>query len=407
MKKILKNTIFLFGFLLVLGSCDTKPILVLQPQANTVVSATESAVVLEEANATNDALTLNWSDPDFGFTAAASYKILMDLSDGDFSNAQIIAVGSDLSKVFTVEELNSKALALGIKPGVATDIAVKVQTTLSESQQMMSEPITITVTAYSSLLDLSTNWGVVGSATPGGWGNPDIPDLPFYTTSQAGVYVAYVTLRDGEIKFRLDNQWTTNYGDDGADGSLDQNGANIAVSAGTYKIVVNTNDFSWTMEAFSWGVVGSATPNGWGAPDFKLHYNSYQDNWKTVITFTTGEFKFRFNEDWGVNLGDNGADGIAEGGGDNIAVTEGHYLVTLDLNTNEYTVEKIDVWGLVGSATPNGWDGPDTKFIPDFGNNEGVFYINGISLIDGEMKIRQNDAWGTNYGDEGNDGTLE
>jgi len=114
-----------------------------------------------------------------------------------------------------------------------------------------------------------------------------------------------------------------------------------------------------------------------------------------------------FNEDWGVNLGDNGADGIADGGGDNIAVTEGHYLVTIDLNTNEYTVEKIDVWGLVGSATPNGWDGPDTKFIPDFGNNEGVFYINGITLIDGEIKIRQNDAWGINYGDDGADGTVE
>ncbi len=38
-------------------------------------------------------------------------------------------------------------------------------------------------------------------------------------------------------------------------------------------------------------------------------------------------------------------------------------------------MEGIDVWGLVGSATPNGWNGPDQKFIPDFGVNEGYYYF--------------------------------
>jgi hypothetical protein len=83
---------------------------------------------------------------------------------------------------------------------------------------MYSAPVTMTVTAFSSLLDLSTNWGVVGSATPGSWGStPTTPiqDIPFWTTSTAGVYVAYGTVRTGEIKFRLDNAWTTNYGGPG------------------------------------------------------------------------------------------------------------------------------------------------------------------------------------------------
>jgi hypothetical protein len=71
------------------------------------------------------------------------------------------------------------------------------------------------------------------------------------------------------------------------------------------------------------------------------------------------------------------------------------------------TLEAVDLWGLVGDATPNSWDGPDTKFTPDFGINEGTWYINGIVLLDGEIKVRQNDAWGINYGDTGNDGTLE
>jgi hypothetical protein len=58
----------------------------------------------------------------------------------------------------------------------------------------------------------------------------------------------------------------------------------------------------------------------------------------------------------------------------------------------------MDVWGLVGSATANSWDGPNQKFVPDFGINEGHYYIHGAVLSNGEIKVRQNDAWAVNYG---------
>ena len=161
------------------------------------------------------------------------------------------------------------------------------------------------------------------------------------------------------------------------------------------------------MEEYSWGIVGSATPNQWNGPDVMFHYNSFQDDWRTVVSLGDGEIKFRFNNDWGLNYGDDGADGSIEANGSNIAVSSGHYLVTMNLNTQTYSIEQMDVWGLVGSATANGWDGPNDKFQPDFGINEGYYYLNGVNLNDGEVKIRQNDAWGVNYGDDGNDGTLE
>ena len=166
-------------------------------------------------------------------------------------------------------------------------------------------------------------------------------------------------------------------------------------------------DLTWSMEEYSWGLVGSATPNGWDGPDFKMQYNSYQDNWKAVVTLADGEMKFRFNDDWGLNYGDTGGDGSLEVNGGNIPVSAGHYIVTMDLNNLNFEIEEVDVWGLVGSATANGWDGPNQKFVPDFGINEGYFYIQGAVLTDGEIKVRQNDAWGVNYGDDGNDGTME
>ena len=46
-----------------------------------------------------------------------------------------------------------------------------------------------------------------------------------------------VTLPAGEFKFRVNSDWEKNYGDDGADGTLNAGGSNLNItSAGTYTI---------------------------------------------------------------------------------------------------------------------------------------------------------------------------
>ena len=407
MKKIIYKLTYLTALFTFIYSCDDVERVYYNDAAETVLSLSDDNLILNEENAANEILTLTWTEPDFGFSAAALYSVQIDVQGGDFSNPQIISVGGVFDKTFTVEELNAKLLSLSMVPNEEGVASFRIKATLSEYQEIYSNTVNISVTPYSSLLDLSTSLGVVGSATPGGWGNENILDLPFYATATTDVYVAYVTLRNGEIKFRNNNDWSENWGDDGADGTLDSYGANIAVSAGTYKIEVNFSSMTYTMEEYSWGIVGSATTNGWGGPDMMFHYNSFQDDWRTVVTLGDGEVKFRFNNDWAINYGDDGADGTMEANGANIAVSAGHYLVTMNLNTQSYTMEEMDVWGLVGSATANGWDGPNDKFMPDFGINEGYYYLTGAVLADGEIKVRQNDAWGVNYGDDGNDGTLE
>ena len=54
-----------------------------------------------------------------------------------------------------------------------------------------------------------------------------------------------------------------------------------------------------------------------------------------------GEIKFRQDDDWGVNLGDTGADGSLDAGGDNIVVTAGTYNIMLDITNNTYTMQKL------------------------------------------------------------------
>jgi len=62
------------------------------------------------------------------------------------------------------------------------------------------------------------------------------PDFAL-TETEPDVWVGDIaTFVAGEIKFRVNNDWGTNYGDTGADGTLDDGGDNIAVTAGLYRV---------------------------------------------------------------------------------------------------------------------------------------------------------------------------
>ncbi|WP_377176751.1 SusE domain-containing protein [Namhaeicola litoreus] len=406
MKVFINKILILLAISLIGGSCSEDDQVVLNPAASTSSQLSTSEVVLEKDNAGMDVLTVTWTEPDFGYAASANYMIYFDKVGGNFTNAQSSNGGRAFSKTFKNEELNKILLNLDLEPGQAAEIQVKVKAVLNDrtGYGIDSNINNLMATAYADVLDLSTPWGLVGSATPNGW---DGPDVPFYKTDEAGVYVAYVTLTDGEWKIRKDNDWAVNYGDDGADGTLEPGGANIVATAGTYKVTFNENASTYTVEKYTWGLVGSATTNGWDGPDMPMMYDSFSDTWKAVVTLADGEMKFRFNNDWGTNYGDTGLDGILDAGGDNIPVSKGNYLITMDLNNLTYSIEETDIWGVVGSGY-NDWGaaGPDFPFTPDF-SQEGVYYISSITLLTGEIKFRPNNDWPGNYGDDGGDGTLE
>ena len=161
---------------------------------------------------------------------------------GDFSAPETVSAGSALEKVFKTEDLNKILLNLGAEPGTATQLQMKVDIIMSKQYNKASDVSSLTATPYSGVLDLTTSWGVVGSATPNGWG--DGPDTPFFKTSEPGINVAYINMIEGEWKIREDNDWAVNYGSDNNDGTLQQDGGNIPVTAGTYKITFDENNLN-------------------------------------------------------------------------------------------------------------------------------------------------------------------
>ncbi|MFN2314604.1 MAG: SusE domain-containing protein [Bacteroidales bacterium] len=68
--------------------------------------------------------------------------------------------------------------------------------------------------------------------------------------------------------------------------------------------------------------------------------------------------------------------------------------LTVDVNALTYEMSEYRI-GLVGSATPNGWDSPDQPM--DYNPATGTWSIT-LDLVDGEFKFRLNNAWAWNIG---------
>lgn len=374
--------------------------------------------LLTQETSDNIAERFVFSNANFEAPTNINYQLQYSIL-GDFSDAMDISAATNTNEIaITIGDLLDMATAAGLDNDPDTsepdsgDFAFRVRaypgdgsstTELFSMVQMISVRWLEQATGGGGGIEPST-WGVVGSGY-NDWGNAG-SDGVFYTTGQADVYVAYVNLIDGEIKFRENNDWTNNFGDTGLDGTLDAGGDNIAVTAGGYKITLDLGANTYTMENYSWGVVGSGY-NDWGnaGPDGKFYYDYTTDTFKAGLQLLDGEIKFRLNNDWTTNFGDTGADGTLDDGGDNIVVSAGHYNITIDFNAGTYTIEAGDVWGIVGSGY-NDWGngGPDYAFTQV---NPDIYVAEVVDLVDGEIKFRVNNDWTTNNGDTGADGTLD
>jgi hypothetical protein len=170
-----------------------------------------------------------------------------------------------------------------------------------------------------------------------GWDPAAAPTLG--SVNSDDIYDGYVWFDEGiEFKFTQGPNWDVNWGDDGADGTLEPDGANlVAAEAGYYRLNVDVNTLTYTMTATDWGLIGDATPGGWDNST-DMTYDAATDSWSAEVSLEAASFKFRANNGWDINLGDDGADDILEYDGANIPVeTAGKYLITLYLGAPDYT----------------------------------------------------------------------
>ena len=153
-----------------------------------------------------------------------------------------------------------------------------------------------------------------------------------------GTYEGYLYFADANTEFKIcqNPDWTVNWGDDNADGTLEPGGANIkAAEAGYYKLNVDINALTYTITKTTWGLIGTATPGGWDS-DQPMAYNAATGMWELTLDLTVGKMKFRANSGWDINYG--GSGGILTAGGADIDVpVADKYIVSMKLGTPDYT----------------------------------------------------------------------
>ena len=389
-----------------------------------ITSAIDPMYELKALNSAEIAETITWNTPviDFGVNTPVNFALEGSFDPNfetiHFYSGTITPAASQTSASYSMKVGDMLALAeLGGydndpqttdgngNPNNAGTTYMRVKAFIGAYAATASVYVTSPSVSMNFEIDESTGasrstWGVVGSAA-NNWGAT--PDLPFYTTSSANVFVAYVNLKVGEIKFRENNSWDNNLGDNDADGSLEPGGANIGIAeAGDYKIVFNQNTMSYTIERYSLGVVGSAW-NEWGGggPDAKMFYDNTTDSFVVGVKLLAGELKVRLNNDWGLNYGADGQNGA------NLPVPNaGYYEVRINVAQGGLvTLTEKPLWGIVGGAY-NDWGGggPDATMTEV---NPGVWFAQNVTFIDGEFKFRLSEDWGTNLGDNDANGSLD
>lgn len=260
-------------------------------------------------------------------------------------------------------------------------------------------------------------WGVIGSFEGSDWKN----DFKM-TEKEPGVWVSDpMPLKAGDkFKVRMNGDW--GQGDYGiTDGVTTAGGKDVEIPADdTYTITLDLNTITLTFVNQE-GVLPEAAPAPEGEAEDTWGLIGVID-WDTDIPMKKGddglfravavikaetEFKVRANGEWKKDFGME--EGAAKAGGPNIKAEEdGTYLVTLDPNPDApvLTVEKMAVWGVVGSFEASGWaDGKDVAMTE---TELGVWVSDPVALAAGnEYKVRADGGWAVNYGVDGGVATRD
>jgi hypothetical protein len=227
---------------------------------------------------------------------------------------------------------------MGLPADKEASLDLRVTATVSDKvPALVSAITTIKVTPFEKYIPF-TFLQVPGNYQ--GW-NPADSTTEIFSVKANKVYEGYVYFSDPATQYKYTDGrgWDVNYGDTGADGTLDKNGDNITVTtgAGMYKLNANLTTLTHTLLLTNWGLIGSATADGWNS-DQNMTYNPATGALEITANLVAGEIKFRANDDWAINFGDDGNDKVLEYGGANIAVAAaGNYTVRLFLNRPKYT----------------------------------------------------------------------
>ena len=319
------------------------------PTADLNFTASANTLTLATASPADTVLRLRWNPLQFGLSDGSgaavlpvTYTLELAPAGNQFLNVTTIDAGVNTSRRgFTAGELNTLFTSgLGLAIGGPNAYEVRLRATYAGNQSVVRSAVQqLSITTYTSEFYVYGNTLGALSAT-----SPKLGEV----AASPGQYEGYVYLPAATNTIRFSNG--TTYGIGGTAGTLASPGADISLAGPRmYRLRVNLTARTYVATATDWGIIGAATTNsgaGWNQ-SVPMTYDAASKLWTLTMLLPgnnstaagNADFKFRANNDWGINLGStSSALSLIPDGGNLTTPGPGTYTVSLDLNTpNKYT----------------------------------------------------------------------
>ena len=385
----------------------------------TFAAGTEAESSLPDNDGIINLVTVNSSDADVtGFTLK-DLKVNGEAIKGKINGNSIQVDATELEKILCSQNKSRASVARDINVeskvsvNLASGDAVAINTVGTTTAKLKPSP--------TPAID-EKGYYMLGEVNGNDWGPKD----PVWMTKVSdGVYQLKVTTKKDKnyFKFYEGSKWdesgnwdVINKGVLGCekDGSEDASGTiyytgdswgtpqtMVIAGAGTWIVTLDMNNLSYSVGKPILYMAGDA--NGWATNDYLagedgVHFTGF-------MFLNQNGFKFCTQPEWkGTNYGAN-FDTAPDAA--NITMTEeaGYYKVDVDLGSKSYVLTPITTIGIIGSASPNGWDSDvDMTYVPYNAETKelGYWEAKDITLASGEIKFRANDDWAINWGGDTN-----
>ncbi|MCO6496580.1 MAG: SusE domain-containing protein [Chitinophagaceae bacterium] len=407
------------------------------------LSSSTTTIAPSAADSNKVVLTLNWTDPEYA-TDPSNQKFVMEMdADQNFPAPKRFEVSGALEYSFTGLQLNNMLADFGFNPGDPFTINIRVISSYgNNNERYASNVVSVSMTPYLIPLTLtpSTNGPLVlgvsqasSNAISFSWNSSNYGNHTIYYAIQidkAGgdfsspVVVHYGTATSGNMSVNDLNTYAINAGVAGGDTDdlqfrvvsyMDDSYTTALVKSAVVTITTTT----YVPIPDNLYIVGDATLGWWNNPvpvpqqQFtRVDAYSFSIN---VWLIAGGSYLFLpVNGDWSHKYG-GATDGTEPGGatllkdnavpGSNTPAppTTGVYKITVNFQTNKFTVTPVQVPDnlyIVGDATPGGWDNPVAVPAQQFTKIDAATFAIVINLNAGGsyLFLPVNGDWGHKFG---------
>lgn len=364
-------------------------------------------------------VTVNSTDANVTGYTLKDLKVNGEAIKGEISGNSIQVDATELEKILCNENKTRASVASNIK--VESKVTVNLASGDAVAINTVGETTGKITTSPTPAID-ENGYYMLGEVNGNGW---DQTKPVWMNKVSDGVYQLKVTTEKDKnyFKFYEGSKWdaTGNWdvinkgvlgcekdGSEDASGTIYYTGDSwgtpqtmVIAGTGTWIVTLDMNNLSYSVGKPILYMAGDA--NGWATNDYLagedgVHFTGF-------MFLNQNGFKFCTQPEWkGTNYGAN-FDTAPDAA--NITMTEeaGYYKVDVDLGSKSYVLTPITTIGIIGSASPNGWDSDvDMTYVPYNAETKelGYWEAKDITLASGEIKFRANDDWAINWGGDTN-----